>query len=98
MEFRPIVSALLRNKTGAVLVILQIGITMAVIVNALFIINQRLDKMNRETGMDIDNMIAFQNWGYHGDYNHESNTREKTSIFSTRFPVSLRLRPAHRCH
>ena len=76
MEFRPIISALLRNKTGATLVVLQIAITMAVIVNALFIINQRLEKMNRESGMDIDNMIVFQSWGFAEDYNHEIHTRE----------------------
>ena len=83
MEFRPIVSALLRNKTGAVLVVLQIAITMAVIVNAVFIINQRLEKMNRDSGMDIDNMIAFQSWGFRDDYNHETHTRENIDFVNS---------------
>ena len=47
MPIRPILSALLRNKTGAVLLVLQIAITMAVIVNAAFIVSQRLAKMSR---------------------------------------------------
>ena len=83
MEFRPIVSALMRNKTGAVLVVLQIAITMAVIVNALFIINERVEKMNRDSGMDIENMIAFQSWGFRDDYNHEIHTRENIDFINS---------------
>ena len=47
MEIRPILSAMLRNKTGAVLVALQIALTLAVVANALFIIDQRLTKIGR---------------------------------------------------
>ncbi|MBT8080610.1 MAG: FtsX-like permease family protein [Gammaproteobacteria bacterium] len=73
MEIRPILSAMLRNKTGAVLVVLQIALTMAVVVNASFIINQRLEKMNRDTGIDVDNILIFQSWGFGDDYNHEAS-------------------------
>ena len=40
MEVRPILSAMLRNKTGAVLVAVQIAFTLAVMVNAVFIVAQ----------------------------------------------------------
>ena len=83
MEIRPILSALLRNKTGAVLVVLQIAITMAVIVNSLFIINQRLEKMNREPGFDVPNMIAFQSWGFAEDYNHEVSVRADVAFIAS---------------
>lgn len=83
MEIRPILSALLRNKTGAVLVVLQIAITMAVIVNSLFIINQRIEKMNREPGFDVDNMISFQSWGFAADYNHEVSVREDVAFIGS---------------
>ena len=83
MEIRPILSALLRNKTGAILVVLQIAITMAVIVNALFIINERLDKMNRDPGVDVDNMISFQSWGFAEDYNHEAAVRQDVEFLSS---------------
>ena len=83
MHFRPILSALLRNKTGAVLVVLQIAITMAVIVNALFIINERLEKMNREPGFDVANMITFQSWGFAEDYDHESSVRQDVTFISS---------------
>ena len=83
MEIRPILSALLRNKTGAVLVVLQIAITMAVIVNALFIINQRLEKMNRDPGIDVANMISFQSWGFAEDYNHEVAVSQDVAFISS---------------
>ena len=52
IPFRPIVSALLRNRTGALLVALQIAIALAVLVNAVYIVKQRVDKIGRPTGMD----------------------------------------------
>lgn len=64
MEIRPIVSALLRHKTGTVLVALQIAVSLAIIVNALFIINQRVEKINRPTGMDVDNIIVAEVRGF----------------------------------
>jgi putative ABC transport system permease protein len=39
MEFGPILRAMTRNKTGASLIALQIAVTLAVVVNSLFIIN-----------------------------------------------------------
>ena len=60
MEIRPILSAMLRNRTGAVLVALQIAITLAVLCNAGFIVQQRLDKMGRPTGYDAANIVTLQ--------------------------------------
>ncbi|MBW8901385.1 MAG: ABC transporter permease, partial [Massilia sp.] len=42
MSIRPILSALLRNKTGAILVALQVAISLAIMANALHIVSQRL--------------------------------------------------------
>lgn len=61
MEIRPILSATWRNKTGAVLIALQIAFTLAVIANALFIIYQRWEKIQRPTGMDTENIIDISN-------------------------------------
>ncbi len=76
MEIRPILSAMLRNKTGAILVALQIAITLAVVTNAVFIINQRLEKIGRPSGMDTDNLIFVQSFGYAPSYNHQVTVRE----------------------
>ena len=68
MDIRPILSALLRNRTGAVLVALQVAITLAVIANAFYIIERRLAKINRPTGVDTPNLIFLQSYGYGADY------------------------------
>jgi len=64
MEIRPILSAMLRNKTGPILIALQIAIALAIITNAAFIIEQRYDKMNRPTGMDEQNLIFARSIGF----------------------------------
>lgn len=76
MEIRPILSAMLRNKTGAVLVALQVAFTLAIVVNSTFIIVKRLEFMNRDNGMDVDNIIVFQTMGFAADYNHETSLKE----------------------
>ncbi len=64
LDVRPILSALLRNRTGAVLVALQIAIALAVLVNALYIVVQRADKMRRPTGIDVDNVAIVASAGF----------------------------------
>lgn len=57
MEIGPILRALSRSKTGPILIALQIAFTLAVVVNALFLINARLEKMARPVGIDADNIV-----------------------------------------
>jgi putative ABC transport system permease protein len=52
MEIRPILSALMRSKVSMILIGLQVALTLAIVCNALFIIGQRLDNMNRPSGMN----------------------------------------------
>jgi putative ABC transport system permease protein len=59
MEIGPILSAMWRNKTGACLIALQIAVTLAVVVNALFIINGRVEKMGQPVGTDTDNIFSM---------------------------------------
>jgi len=60
MDIRPLLSSMMRNRTGAVLVALQIAITLAVLCNAGFIVQQRLEKMDRPTGYDDANIVTVQ--------------------------------------
>ena len=80
MELRPILSAMLRNKTGAILVALQIAITLAVVTNAVFIINQRLEKIGRPSGMDTDNLFFIRSFGFAANYNHDVTIREDLEL------------------
>jgi putative ABC transport system permease protein len=73
---RPILSALLRNRTGAVLVAIQIAIALAVLVNAVYIVKQRIDKIGRPTGMDVANIMVISSSGFTRDYDYVAAIRE----------------------
>ena len=51
MEIRPILSSLLRNKTGALLIAAQVALSLAIVANALYIIRDRLALTARPTGV-----------------------------------------------
>jgi len=51
MEIRPILSALLRQKTGPLLVAIQVAISLAILANALFIVSQRIATADRPSGV-----------------------------------------------
>ncbi len=61
MEFRPILSAMRRNKVGAVLIAVQMAITLAILCNGLFIIEQRITLSKRPTGADEANVFVIDN-------------------------------------
>jgi putative ABC transport system permease protein len=61
MQIKPILSALRRHKSGTILIALQIALTLAIVCNALFIVHERVDKVNRTTGLDETNLIAVSN-------------------------------------
>ncbi len=78
MEIRPILSAMWRNKTGPVLIALQIAITLAIVANAAFIIDARADKMNRPTGVDDQNLVFARSYGF--GPNHDTMHTIRTDI------------------
>lgn len=57
MEIRPILSALLRNKTGALLIAAQVALTFAIVVNAAYVIRDRLATAARPSGVDDENRV-----------------------------------------
>jgi putative ABC transport system permease protein len=61
MEFGPIISAMRRNKVGAILIAVQMAITLAIMCNALFIIEQRVALSKRPTGADEANVLVIEN-------------------------------------
>ncbi len=52
LNIRPLLSALKRNPTGALLVALQVAITLAVLVNAAWIVHQRIEKIEQPAGIN----------------------------------------------
>jgi putative ABC transport system permease protein len=51
MEIRPILSSLLRNKTGALLIAAQVALSLAIVANALYIIQDRVSRTARTSGV-----------------------------------------------
>lgn len=75
LEIRPILSALSRHKSRTLLILLQIAITFAVVVNSIAIVKQRLDMMARETGIDEAHLLSLNINVFDEDYNFEQNIR-----------------------
>ena len=66
MQIKPILAALRRHKAGALLIALQIALTLAIVCNALFIIQQRLAHLSEPTGIDEANLLVISNqWAGH---------------------------------
>jgi putative ABC transport system permease protein len=61
MQIKPILAALRRHKAGTVLIALQIALTLAIVSNALFIIQQRLAHLSEPTGIDEANLLVISN-------------------------------------
>ena len=60
-EVVPIIKALRRNKVGAVLIGLQIAVTLTIMCNCLSIIQQYRDDAGRPSGIDEANIFTFSN-------------------------------------
>jgi putative ABC transport system permease protein len=63
MTLHPILAALRKHKAGAVLIALQIALTLAIVCNAIFIIGQRIERVGRPTGLaENDLFLITQQW------------------------------------
>ena len=58
IPFRPIISALTRHKTAAVLLVLEIALTLAIIGNLVFVVSGNLQRAHTSTGV-MENDIGF---------------------------------------
>jgi putative ABC transport system permease protein len=61
MEIRPILSALARSKTGAVLVAVQVALSLAILSNALYIVEVRQAVAARPSGVADEASVAYLN-------------------------------------
>ena len=59
MRISPILSALLRNKTGAVLVAVQVALSLAILANALHIVNVRQAVAARPSGIADESSVFY---------------------------------------
>lgn len=80
MEFGPILRALTRNKTGAILIALQTAFTLAVVVNAWTIIEERQRLMARPSGVAEDELFHISTWGYSRDFNAKASVDDDLAL------------------
>lgn len=73
-NIRPIASALWRSPTGALLVALQVAIGLAVLVNAVYVVKQRVDKIGRPDGMDTPSIMVVASTGFTQDFDFVATT------------------------
>ena len=76
LDIRPTLSALLRNRTGAVLVAAQVAIALAVLANAAYLIVQRIEKIHRPTGIDEQNIFVIESAGFTARFHQRASVRE----------------------
>src|SRR5210317_1555864 len=80
MEFGPIWRTMMRSKGGYILIALQIAVTMAIMVNAIAIMQERGSKMARPSGLDEANTFAFVSVGFAPDMNNKALINEDLDI------------------
>ena len=80
MEFGPIWRAMMRNKGGYLLIAMQIAVTMAVMVNAIAIMQERSIKMGRPSGIDEANTFSLVSVGFKPDMDAKSLVQEDLDL------------------
>ncbi len=80
MEIRPILSALMRSKVSMILIGVQVALTLAIVCNALFIIGQRLDQMNRPSGMNEADTFYVRSTGFGQGFDAQATIREDLAV------------------
>ncbi|RRU12995.1 FtsX-like permease family protein [Stenotrophomonas sp. 278] len=76
MDIRPILTTLRRHKTAAALIVLEIALTCAIVCNALFLIGQRIEKINQPSGIAEQELLEVRLGGIGTQVNATARTRE----------------------
>ena len=78
-EILPIFNALRRAKAGALMLLFQIAITMAIVSNAAFIIHDRLTYLKQDTGYPEQDIFHFRvmSFGENPDFNQRFRLDEQ---------------------
>ncbi|MCW8125039.1 ABC transporter permease [Microbulbifer halophilus] len=58
LELRPILSALWRHKISALLIAVQLGLTLAIVGNASVVIQERMERIARPTGVAVTDIVT----------------------------------------
>lgn len=64
LHIKPIISSVMRSKSGPVLLLLQIILSVAIVANASFIIHERLTMMQRDSGLMEEQILSFNVYNF----------------------------------
>ena len=76
MDIRPILSTLRRHKTAAALIVLEIALACAIVCNALFLIGNRIETLQRPSGVAESELVTISLGGIGQQVNAAARTRE----------------------
>ncbi len=82
MDIRPILSTLRRHKTASALIVIEIALSCAIVCNALFLIDTRIDRMDRSTGLAEDEIVRINVAGI--GTNDNADVAAKTDVAALR--------------
>ncbi|MBO9882719.1 FtsX-like permease family protein [Xanthomonas sp. D-109] len=75
MSLHPILSSLRKHRVAASLIVLEIAFSCAVVCNALFLIDQRLERMQRPSGAAEQELVQLRSRSVVSDGNSAAQTR-----------------------
>jgi putative ABC transport system permease protein len=81
MEIKPILLSLKQNKVLALLIVLQVAFTLAVVSNSLFVTTATLKEWNLPSGLEHENIVAVQTQFYDLSVDTERVVRDDLSKF-----------------
>jgi putative ABC transport system permease protein len=76
LNLGPIFSSFMRNRTGALLVILQVAIALAVLANSAWIVHQRIEALNQPTGLDDANLFVISTAAFNEQFKYQASIQE----------------------
>ncbi|HRF83087.1 MAG TPA: ABC transporter permease [Pseudoxanthomonas sp.] len=82
MEIRPILSTLLRHKTAAGLIVLEIALSCAIICNALFVVGSRVEQMQRVSGIAEEELVYISVSSLLPDQNRDAMRRDDVATLA----------------
>src|SRR5690606_39401352 len=82
MDIRPILSTLMRHRTAASLIVIEIALTCAIICNALFMISDRLTQIREVSGLVEEELVRVRINSIGND--PEENARTRSDLAALR--------------
>lgn len=76
IDIRPILSTLRRHKIAAALIVLEIALSCAIVCNAVFLISERVTRIDIPSGIAEQELVSIQLTGIGTDDNAQALTRE----------------------